>query len=155
MKDVKGLPLTGTIAFRLGVLGATANAAVAERFEKHALTLKHVGLLAVLDEGGGASQQEIAQRMRVAPSLVVTLADQLAGLGAIVRERDPRDRRRQVLSLTGDGRALLKSCVAAAHAVDAELTAALTREQREGLRTALRILAGGNGFPVPEESRVD
>lgn len=38
--------------------------------------------------------------MGVVPSLVVTLADQLEGLGAIERVRDPDDRRRHRLGLT-------------------------------------------------------
>ncbi|MFF2329600.1 MULTISPECIES: hypothetical protein [unclassified Streptomyces] len=40
-----------------------------------------VGLLAVLDSGQAASQLEIARLMRVAPSLVVSLADRLDAMG--------------------------------------------------------------------------
>lgn len=60
--------------------------------------------MAILSSGTPASQQELAATMDVAPSLVVSLADQLESLGAIERVRDPDDRRRQKLSLTEVGR---------------------------------------------------
>jgi DNA-binding MarR family transcriptional regulator len=118
-----------SVVFRLGVLGAKATELFAARIEVYDLKPKHVGLMVVLESGGASSQLEIARAMGVAPSLVVALADHLEGLRAISRVRDPADRRRQVLTLTGRGRELLTNCAEAARAVDAEFAPDLTEAE--------------------------
>ncbi|MFC9395936.1 MarR family winged helix-turn-helix transcriptional regulator [Streptomyces sp. NPDC057027] len=141
MSDVKGAAaLRATLVFNLGTLGALASDRFAARVEAIGLKPKHAGLLAALDAGSGASQQELAARLGVAPSLIVVLADQLQALGAVERVRDPQDRRRQVLTLTPEGRRLLTRCAEAAEEADAELTAGLGDAQRAALTDALRTL---------------
>ncbi|WP_280723423.1 MarR family winged helix-turn-helix transcriptional regulator [Kitasatospora sp. MAA4] len=144
MSDVKGNKgaeaLRATVVFQLGTLGTLAADRFAAQVEALGLKPKHAGVLAALDAGAAASQQELASRLGVAPSLIVALADQLQELGAVERVRDPEDRRRQVLSLTGEGRRLLACCVGAAETVDAELTAGLSETQRSSLARGLRAL---------------
>ncbi|MFC5908652.1 MarR family winged helix-turn-helix transcriptional regulator [Streptacidiphilus monticola] len=141
MSDVKGAAaLRATVVFNLGTLGALASERFAAQIEALGLKPKHAGLLAALDAEAAASQQELATRLAVAPSLIVALADQLQELGAVERVRDPDDRRRQMLSLTAQGRQLLARCVSAAQAVDAELTAGLSQAQRTSLERGLRAL---------------
>jgi DNA-binding MarR family transcriptional regulator len=81
-----------------------------------------------------------------APSRVVSLAE-LESLGAIERVRDPDDRRRQKLSLTEQGQALLADCTRAARALDAELTASVGAADRAALQRALATLVGEAGLP--------
>ncbi|WP_086831112.1 MarR family winged helix-turn-helix transcriptional regulator [Streptomyces sp. NRRL B-24572] len=141
MNDVKGAAaLRATLVFNLGTLGALASDRFAARVEAIGLKPKHAGLLAALDAGSGASQQELATRLGVAPSLIVALADQLQELGAVERVRDPEDRRRQVLTLTTEGRLLLARCAEAAEEADAELTAGLSDVQRAALTRGLSAL---------------
>lgn len=141
MNDVKGAAaLRATLVFNLGTLGALASDRFAARVEAIGLKPKHAGLLAALDAGSGASQQELAARLGVAPSLIVVLADQLQALGAVERVRDPEDRRRQVLTLTPEGRHLLTRCAQAAEEADTELTGGLDDAQRTALTHALRTL---------------
>ncbi|MEU1349578.1 MarR family winged helix-turn-helix transcriptional regulator [Streptomyces sp. NPDC005775] len=147
MKDVKQEKLTDTASFRLGMLGAITADRFAERIAVHGLKPKHAGLMALLAGGAAASQQEIARAMGVTPSLVVGLADHLEELGAVARERDPADRRRQVLTLTGRGRDLLALCTTTARAIDEELTAGLDDATRDGLHEALAVLAERAGLP--------
>jgi DNA-binding MarR family transcriptional regulator len=149
MSDVNGateerLPgLTSTLVFQLGTLGTVATDRFSRALEAFDLGLKpkHVGLLVTLAAGAAASQQELAARMGVAPSLVVSLADHLEQLGAVQRVRDRQDRRRQVLTLTDDGRRLLDRCEAASRELDAELGAELTDAQRSALTETLHLLA--------------
>ncbi|MFC8716419.1 MarR family winged helix-turn-helix transcriptional regulator [Kitasatospora sp. NPDC057198] len=141
MSDVKGsAALRASLVFNLGTLGALAADRFAARVEALGLKPKHAGLLAALDAGPAASQQELASRLGVAPSLVVALADQLQALGAVERLRDPDDRRRQVLTLTAEGRRLLARCAEAAEAADAELTAGLDPARHTALAEGLRAL---------------
>ncbi|MBO8192883.1 winged helix-turn-helix transcriptional regulator [Streptomyces oryzae] len=149
MNKVKGSAgLPRTLVFRLSTLGAVVGDRFAERIEQHDLKPKHVGLLTALAQGTFASQQDLAGRLGVAPSLVVSLADHLESLGAVQRVRDPQDRRRQVLTLTDQGRTLLSACAAEARALDDELTADLDQSQREALHTALGGLAASLGLPT-------
>lgn len=149
MKDVKGQgPLASTVTFRLGTIGAIVTERFTEQVQAYGLKPKQVGLMAVLAAGAADSQQEIARTMGVAPSLVVGLADQLEELGAIRRERDPADRRRQVLTLTDHGHTLLAECTAAAHTLDETLTAHLTPAARQALHQALTTLAAQSGLPT-------
>ncbi|MCX5140711.1 MULTISPECIES: MarR family winged helix-turn-helix transcriptional regulator [unclassified Streptomyces] len=147
MKDVKRDKLTDTVSFRLGTVGAITAELFAERIAAHGLKPKHAGLMALLASGAAASQQEIARTMRVTPSLVVGLADHLEELGAVGRERDPGDRRRQILTLTDRGRELLGICTSTASAIDEELTAGLDDAFRDRLRETLAVLAERAGLP--------
>ncbi|WP_037607777.1 MarR family winged helix-turn-helix transcriptional regulator [Streptacidiphilus rugosus] len=147
MTDVKGTGLPSTAVFQLGTLGAVAEARFARAVEELGLKPKHAGLMTALAAVAAESQQELAARLGVAPSLVVSLADQLEALGAVRRTRDPNDRRRQVLTLTETGHALLARCEALAHTLDDELLADLTPDQRAALAEALGIVAQGGRGP--------
>lgn len=139
--------LPGTLTFQLAALGAIANDRFAAALASLDLKPKHAGLMTVVNRGLAASQLEIAGTMGVVPSLVVALADHLVQLGAIERVRDPRDRRRQVLTLTREGRRLLDRCAAAARAVDEELAAGLPAERRAEVARSLGVLADEAGLP--------
>jgi DNA-binding MarR family transcriptional regulator len=119
-----GQLLTSTV-FRLGVLGARWEEAFARSIESEAVRPKHVAVLAVLREGTPRTQQDLADLMGVGPSLVVALATDLENRGAIVRERDPNDRRRQRLRLTPDGESLLERCEASMSLLDGTIASAL------------------------------
>ncbi|MFE3193432.1 MarR family winged helix-turn-helix transcriptional regulator [Nocardia sp. NPDC059240] len=148
MNDVNGSTrIPGTVSYRLGVLGAIAENRFATAIAALDLKPKHVGLLAALESAAGLSQQELATRLGVVPSLVVALADHLERLGALRRERDPSDRRRQTLVLTDDGRALLARCEQEAATLDRTLTAGLTPAQLSALDEALSLLATAAGLP--------
>ncbi|MFC4111033.1 MarR family winged helix-turn-helix transcriptional regulator [Nonomuraea zeae] len=148
MLFVNDVKWTETLSFRIGTLGALIADEYGEALAIHEVKLKHVALLAVLDSELAASQLEIAKVMRVAPSLVVSLADHLEAMGAVTRLRDPADRRRQILSLTGKGRDLLAECTAKALALDAKLAADLTSSQHAALGAALGRLAAAYGLPA-------
>lgn len=149
VKEVNtGIP--GTVAYRLGTLGTIASNRFAAAVEALDLKPKHVGLMAALDGNSDAAQQDLAARLGVVPSLIVSLADHLERLGAIRRERDLTDRRRQTLALTDRGRALLAECERVAAEVDATLTAALTPQQLRALQEALAVLATDTGLSATQ-----
>ncbi|MEV4320180.1 MarR family transcriptional regulator [Actinocrispum sp. NPDC049592] len=147
MNDVKPL-LRSTVAFRMGLLGTLLTTQFGDRIAAELdLKPKHAGLLVALDTHGTASQQELATMMGVAPSLVVALADHLEELGAIERVRSGVDRRRMNLTLTGEGHALLVKCDEIAQSLSEDLTAGLTKPEREKLQTLLATLAAHHNIP--------
>jgi DNA-binding MarR family transcriptional regulator len=123
--------------FRLGLLGARITQEFSERVEQVGITHKQVGLLAVVSAGLAHSQRDIAARLHVAPSLVVSLVDQLIEAGAITRSRSASDRRVQVIELTDRGRELLAASTRAAAELDAEFRASLSLAGQSALDALL------------------
>lgn len=102
-----------------------------------------------LEEAGPLSQQQIGRALRVHPSNLVALLDQLEDAGLILRERDPADRRRHVVELSRAGQRQLIRAQAAAAEAERELLAPLTPAERKRFRTQLERLtanACGGGF---------
>lgn len=148
MTDVKDAPLLGTSAFRLGVVGAVVSERFAAEIAGYDLKPKHVGVLALLESAPATSQLELAGAMGVAPSLIVRLADHLERLGAVERVRDPADRRRQALRLTGHGTDLLAECTRLSRAMEHNLLAGLSAPDRAAFRAALAQVATNLDLPT-------
>ncbi len=143
-----------TVSFRLGLLGMAQDALYSARLTELDLKPRHVALLSVLRLRGAESQMELAGALRVAPSLIVLLADHLEGRGAVQRVRDPADRRRQRLRLTGEGLRLLDEATAMAADLDGEIVAGLPKADQAALTRILDHLAGDllTGSPPPPGS---
>ncbi|MBM2623609.1 hypothetical protein JIG36_49795 [Actinoplanes sp. LDG1-06] len=143
---VNGTPVD-SLNFRLGVLGSIQEGRWAARLARYDLKPKHVALLSALRLGHEGAQQDLAVTLRVAPSLVVLLADHLVALEAVERVRDHTDRRRQRLQMTPEGDRLLDLCTADAQELDNELAASLTAADRAALTRVLAKLAAAEGLP--------
>ncbi|MEV4346898.1 MarR family transcriptional regulator [Actinoplanes sp. NPDC049596] len=143
-----GRPRTpvGSVSFRLGVLGVAQEAQFAAGLTELELKPKHVAVLSVLRLQGAESQLELAQVMRVAPSLVVLLVDQLEARGAVSRVRDPADRRKQQVHLTEEGARLLEAATEVTARLDEELVGSLNAADRAALTRVLDRLAAGGGL---------
>ena len=125
--------ILSSTCFQLGVTGSQITQSFSRRIEHLALSHKQVGLLAVVDAGVATSQREIATQLHVAPSLVVTLVDQLTRSGAVRRTRSQSDRRVQTIEITDEGRRLLKAATAVASRLDADLRTPLSPDDQQAL----------------------
>ena len=97
--------------------------------------------LTVLDQQPRASQRELGRVLDLDRSTIADLVARMARRGLIKRERDRRDRRRNVLQLTPAGRDELARLRPRVEAIEPTLTAGLTPKQREELRRLLyRVL---------------
>jgi DNA-binding MarR family transcriptional regulator len=101
---------------------------------------KHFGLLNLLEHAGGASQQLLGERLCVDPSSIVAIVDDLERAGVVERRRDPSDRRRYAIHLTGKGARLLTRARAAVVEAEDGLLAPLDAGEREQLRELLARL---------------
>ena len=142
-----GDKILNSTSVRLGILGVQVTELARQRLEPLGLTPKQVGLMAFVDSRTKASQREIASGMRVAPSLVVTLVDQLEALKAVTRIRRPGDRRVQEISLTEVGRKLLSEALVVVRALDENLTAHLADGDRRALDRTLEAVENGRWLP--------
>lgn len=135
-----GHAILSSACFQLGIAGAQITRSFSLLIQHTGLTHKQVGLLAVVDTGMASSQREIATHLGVAPSLVVSLVDQLASIGAVRRTRSRTDRRVQVIEITDDGRQLLRLATDAAKKLDTDLRKHLSPADLQALDRLLPAL---------------
>jgi len=90
-----------------------------------------------LDAQGPVAQRELAAALRIQPSNIVALLDDLQRGGLIDRSPDPADRRRHRVELTPRGLAVLARATKAARAAEADLLAPLTGGERRQLHSYL------------------
>lgn len=134
------------VAFLLTQLGTHAASRFSERVAEHGLTPPQCGVLRLLQRGEGMSQLELANVLRMAPSRVVVLVDELERAGFVHRVRDDTDRRRNVLGLTEAGVRTLQTVGRVGRAHESEITAGLSAGERKELLHLLQRLAEGAGL---------
>ena len=99
------------------------------------ITLAQYRMLAVLADDDGQNVRDLAARLGVDRSTATRMCNRLVSAGLIQRADDPDDRRAVVISLTGEGRAVV---------------AAVTRARRDNVAALLRSLP-----PARREQLVD
>lgn len=122
-------------------LARAANRSLAVALDDLGLRAVQFGVLHRLAEGGPAAQGDLASGLRVHASNLVRVLDEMEAEGLVSRERDPGDRRRQLVVLTAAGAAVLRRAEAIAMQTELELLAPLTPAERRQLRGLLDRMA--------------
>jgi DNA-binding MarR family transcriptional regulator len=91
---------------------------------------KHFLVLTMLGADETLSQQQMATYMSLDPTQMVALIDELEEADLVRRSPDPKDRRRHALSLTSEGRSVLKKAKAIVDEIDEEIFAPLNSSER-------------------------
>ncbi|MFE2108767.1 MarR family winged helix-turn-helix transcriptional regulator [Kitasatospora sp. NPDC059463] len=134
--------------YLLSRTGKAARARLAERLARRGLRLWDMAVLAALADFGPHAQRDLVRRLGVDPSDMAKVADGLAAAGYVERARDTADRRRVSVTVTDAGRALLAELRAEALAVQDEVLAPLSAEERQVLHELLgRLHARLAGAP--------
>ena len=133
-------------AWLLSQVGAHAAARFAERLSAIDLTPPLAGILRVIALSGGLSQRELASRLDIPPSRLVSFMDELERRGLVERRNNLEDRRTYALHLTEPGRKVLEAIGRVARDHEDALCAALTGEERETLASLLRRIADQQGL---------
>jgi MarR family transcriptional regulator, lower aerobic nicotinate degradation pathway regulator len=97
-------------------------------------------ILLVLDAADGASQQELCAAAGIDSGNMVELLDGLEARGYASRARDPRDRRRYVVTITQRGRSALGELRQAIDEYTADFLSPLTESERQRLASILSKL---------------
>ncbi len=101
-------------------------------------------LLASLADDGVASQAELSRRTGIDPSDVVAAVNDLEGRRLVTRRRDPRDTRRNLITLTAKGRAELLRLDAVVAEIQDRFLAPLSDSERRQLSRILVKLAAAD-----------
>jgi DNA-binding MarR family transcriptional regulator len=98
------------------------------------ITVLQYTALTVLERRSGLSTAELARNAFVTDQSAADMVGVLEDRGLLLRDADPADRRRRVLRLTDDGRALLTRLREEVAAVEARMLSPLTADEAEDLR---------------------
>ncbi|MDQ0717434.1 DNA-binding MarR family transcriptional regulator [Streptomyces luteogriseus] len=126
----------------LGRAAARGRALVAEALAGEDMRMWHHVVLSAVRDLAPVAQADLGRGVRLDPKDLVGVLNDLQSAGLVVREPDPRDRRKNAVSLTERGARLLKRCEKAARAANDELLAPLSAAEREQfMEMLLRISA--------------
>lgn len=117
------------------------------------ITTPQYGVLAAVQAVPGASAAELARQSFHTPQTINEVVAHLEAAALIERRPHPTHGRIRQILLTAEGQQVLDSAKAAAHNIDARLTAELTSTERthlfELLRRCAAALAAGDSDAVP------
>ena len=136
----------GHPAFLLAQVGAYAATRFAERLSSLNLTPPDAGILRLLRKAAGISQQELSARLRIHPSRLVAILDNLEQRKLVERKPNPQDRRLYSLHLTKDGTEILERIGKVAREHQDALLSTLSVDERGKLTELLHRIADAQGL---------
>jgi DNA-binding MarR family transcriptional regulator len=134
------------VAFLLSQVGAHGAARFAERLEPLGLKPPHAGILRVIEQADGLSQQALGERLGMFPSRLVGVLDELEGRGLVERRDSATDRRSYALYLTEAGRKAQEEIRRVGQEHRDALCAALDETERAQLAGLLARIAAQQGL---------
>ena len=142
-KKEKGKP---PVAFLLAQVGAHAAMKFGERLKTLQLTPPDAGILRMLSHSSGLSQQELSGRLKIHPSRLVAILDELENQGLVERKPQPDDRRQYALHLTPKGSDVLSQIGKVAREHMEDICSTLSANERDTLGDLLRRIADQQGL---------
>ncbi|MER6841099.1 MarR family winged helix-turn-helix transcriptional regulator [Streptomyces platensis] len=121
---------------------ALQRATAAWQAEVPELTAPQYATLSVLAERPGIDQSALCQATAIDRSTMTALLDRLSSRGWLAREIDPANRRRHIVRITQEGRALLYDLEPAVTRVNQRTVDQVDKERAPALLPLLRDLAG-------------
>lgn len=136
------------VTFLMSKLGFHVSQRFGEAIAPLGLIPPHVGILRLVGDEPGQSQQALARKIGIPPNRLVALIDELEARELIRRERPPTDRRVFALHLTPAGEEMADAVREIGIAHERRITAALDDAEREHLAALLRRIAEEQGVPA-------
>jgi DNA-binding MarR family transcriptional regulator len=141
--DQRLLPLLEHLA-RVGRRAAEATMSPGGLRPRHLIALK------LLSDDGPASQQGLSEALRLDPSNVVGLLNELEERELITRRRDPADRRRHIVEMSPLGKEELCLAYTRLGLIEDELLSALSAPEKATLYDLLVRAVGVKSPPCDE-----
>jgi DNA-binding MarR family transcriptional regulator len=107
---------------------------------------RHLVALTLLRDHGPMAQAALGEAVRLDPSNVVALLNDLEARGLVARRRDPEDRRRHIVELSEGGGRALDRAEDGLSAVEDRILGTLSADERRTLH-GLLLRASGDRLP--------
>lgn len=104
---------------------------------------RELAVLSALDEDGTLSQQQVAHRLDIDRTTMVSLIDALESKGLVARRAHPEDRRRNIVALTESGTDTRHRAGRALDAAEGTFLGPLLQRDARQFRDILRALNNG------------
>jgi DNA-binding MarR family transcriptional regulator len=140
------IPQKAGLSFLLAQVGAHGAAQFAERLQPYKLTPAHAGILRVISQEGGISQQKLAKILGMFPSRLVLVLDEMQHMDLIKRTASSSDRRTSALHLTKNGQNMLQVIRRIGQEHQDHLCKSLSTKERETLSQLLSKIADEQGL---------
>ncbi|MFI6065123.1 MarR family winged helix-turn-helix transcriptional regulator [Micromonospora sp. NPDC051227] len=127
---------TGYLLLKLANL---ASARMEEALLPFRLRGRDLRVLAFVQDGE-LSQRDLCEQTGLDRTTMVAVIDELERNGYVRRERSPSDRRKQLISVTTDGRAILSKALTAMRRTEDDFLAPLGEDDRRQLHRQLSVL---------------
>jgi MarR family transcriptional regulator, organic hydroperoxide resistance regulator len=157
MSDASELDLENFLPYLVNRVGA----AVVTDFTTHALAAEDLTIamwrvLAALSNGGAQRQVDLSMMTSIEVSTLSRLVARLSRRGLVTRERSADDNREVTVTLSTQGRALVKRLVPIARALERKAAAGISAKELEAVKRHLRTmhdnLAGAGEEPRNERA---
>jgi DNA-binding MarR family transcriptional regulator len=125
------------VAFLLSQVGAHAAARYAEQIATLKIKPYHSGILRILGNGAGLTQQSLCDLLGMFPSRLVGLLDELQKMKLVERRESPADRRTYALHLTKAGRDMLSEIGKVAQLVEKDICCTLNQKEQALMKELL------------------
>jgi MarR family transcriptional regulator, lower aerobic nicotinate degradation pathway regulator len=132
--------LTGNAGFLLSRVGTAVQAGFKELLGAWDIRPQHFAILMALSTAGSASQQGLCRALGIDSGNMVELVDTLEARGYAQRRRDPSDRRRYLLAMTAEGRAVFRAMAEAVGEFTTRFLEPLSQAEQAALISALSKL---------------
>jgi MarR family transcriptional regulator, lower aerobic nicotinate degradation pathway regulator len=129
----------------LGRAAARGRALVAEALAAEGVKMWHHVVLSAVRDLAPVAQADLGRGVRLDPKDLVGILNDLQSAGLVLREPDPKDRRKNAVSLTDEGARLLKRCEKAAREANDDLLAPLSAAERAQFMNLLIRISGTQG----------
>ncbi|UQA92188.1 MarR family winged helix-turn-helix transcriptional regulator [Streptomyces halobius] len=125
----------------LGRAAARGHRLVADALAAEGMRMMHHAVLSAVAELGPVSQAELGRTLGIDPKDMVAIVNDLQKDELVTRTPDPNDRRKNAIGISAAGRRRLRRTQRLGDEANAELTAALTPEERAQLIDLLTRIA--------------
>jgi DNA-binding MarR family transcriptional regulator len=129
----------------LGRAAARGRSLVADALAAEGQRMWHHVVLSAVRDLQPVAQADLGRSVGLDPKDLVGVLNDLQSAGHVLRAPDPKDRRKNAVSLTDDGARLLARCEKAAREANDELLAPLSAAERDQFMGLLIRISGTDG----------
>ncbi|MFI2640636.1 MarR family winged helix-turn-helix transcriptional regulator [Streptomyces sp. NPDC018610] len=140
LAEIRSLP-----SWLLGRAADRGRALVAAALAEQGLKMWHHVVLSAVRDLAPVAQADLGRGVGLDPKDLVGVLNDLQAAGLVLREPDPRDRRKNAVSLTAEGGRLLTRCERAAREANDTLLEPLSPSERERFVELLVRVSGTRG----------